>query len=120
MINLASLIGREVQVYKNLRRGDWSVRAAGKVIAHVPEIALSDVRFVVRESRRQAVIRDRTREVHAWAIGTVTESPVWETCVAITYNPYRCGTFTRRDNGAAITQAKFVCFTAGDGAIAAL
>lgn len=108
-----------VQVYKNLRNGTWSVRSKGKVIAHLAECILADVTFRVSEKRRQAVIAKRCREVHAWAEGEVVEAlPAEYAAVPVTYNPYRCGTFTRRDSGAAVVAAAYVHFTKADGAVA--
>ena len=68
---LAALVGERVQVYRNLRRGDWSVRVKGRVVAHVPEVTLATVRFVVSEAGRQRVLRRKERSVHAWAEGEV-------------------------------------------------
>ena len=86
--------------YRNLNRGDWSVAAingrsgVGKVIAHMPELTLANVTFVVRESP--------------------TDLP----SIAVTYNPYRAPTFVRRVTGQPITRSDFVRFTLTDGAIA--
>lgn len=110
------LIGQKVQVYRNLRRGDWSVRANGKVIAHLDTIILADVTFTVRESARQRVLRDRERSVHAWANGIVADVSLAYPglierfpAAPITYNPYRCGSFTA--NGAPVQGADFVEFS---------
>jgi hypothetical protein len=108
-----------VQVYKNLNRGDWSIRAKGKVIGHASECVLANVTFHVSENGRQRVIRNRCREVHAWAIGELIDgtAPIGER-IAVTYRPFEGGSFVRRDNGAPIAGAAFVHFTESDGAIA--
>jgi hypothetical protein len=108
----------KVQVYKNLNRGDWSVRVAGKVIAHVPSITLANVSFHVSESGRKRVIANKCREVHAWAIGEIVASQPSGEAKAITYNPYRGGTFTERASGAAVTSAAHVYFSVSEGAFA--
>lgn len=64
----------KVQVYKNLHRHAYSIRAAsgaskGLVIAHARSVLLFDVRFHVSEAGRQRVLRDKARNVHAWAEG---------------------------------------------------
>lgn len=125
------MIGRRVVVYKNLICGDWSVaevkgsKGKGRVIAHCREIVLADVTFHVSEASRQTVIRKGERSVHAWVIGTVWLGPSsgWLEVhcgapVPVTYNPYRCGSFTRRDDGQPVTAAAYVHFTVSDGAVA--
>lgn len=114
-----------VVVYKNLIRGDWSVaelkgsRGKGKVIAHCREVILADVTMHVSEASRQAVIAKRCRSVHAWCVGTIACSvESVHPAVPVTYNPYRAGTFTRRDNGQPVTAADYVHFTPSDGAVA--
>jgi hypothetical protein len=105
-------IGTQVRVHKNLRRGDWSVTVRGRVVAHVPAITLANVTFKVSEARRQAVIKQHAREVHAWCEGTIAAPlPAAMPRVAITYNPFRCGSFHRRDNGTPLAACQFVEFT---------
>jgi hypothetical protein len=115
-----------VIVYKNLRRGDWSIATAtgrdgtgrGKVIGHAETVALAAVVFHVSESGRQRVIRAKAREVHAWAIGDIVDSvPPGLATREVTYNPYRCGAFHARD-GAPIARADFVEFRADHVAVA--
>jgi hypothetical protein len=108
-----------VQVYKNLRRGDWSIRAKGKVIGHASACVLANVTFHVSEAGRQRVIRNHCREVHAWGIGELIDGPAPQgERVPITYRPFEGGSFVRRDNGLPITVAAFVHFTENDGAVA--
>lgn len=106
----------QVIVYKNLRRGDWSIaalkgqRGRGPVIAHAAQVTLSNVTFFVSEASRQTVIAKHERSVHAYCIGTMTDAqatPITE----VTYNPYRAGAFTTRD-GTRITKARTVAFAA--------
>ena len=112
----------KVQVYKNLHRGDWSVRKGGKVVAHEREVWLADCSFHVAARARERVVRTKCREVHAWAIGELTEGHGVAASVAsgraFTYNPYRCATFTFRDTGEPVTCARYVHFQANGGAIA--
>jgi hypothetical protein len=106
-----------VQVYKNLIRGNWSIRANGKVIDHRKECMLANVIFHVGESSRLIVIAKRQRSVHAWATGELVEH-VSGVETPITYRPYEGGAFIRRDNGQAIHSAEFVHFTRDRGAVA--
>lgn len=108
----------QVCVYKNLRNGRWSVTQAtasggrGKLIGHWDHVILRDVRFVVRESRRQAVVAKHCREVHAWAVGTqaVCMLDPQGAGLEVTYNPYRSALFHTRD-GAPVETASEVVFT---------
>ena len=70
-----------VIVYKNLKRGDWSIAAItgrdgtgrGKVIDRLSSVTLANVRFHIQDLGRSAYAGTRTREVHAWAIGDIVE-----------------------------------------------
>jgi hypothetical protein len=63
-------------------------------------------------------VRAHCREVHAWCLGTIAAPlPADAPRVPITYNPFRCGSFTRRDNGAPLAACDYVEFT--DAAYAA-
>lgn len=117
-----------VVCYRNLPRGEWSVaevrgaHGRGKVIAHLPALALANVTFHVSESARQRVVAKRCREVHAWAVGELvdgatTPSPSLPSC-PITYNPYRAGTFTMRDGTTSVHRCEYVEFTNRGEAIA--
>ena len=57
------------EIYRNLTRRAWSVRVAGRVIAHVPSIALAGVTLRTSEASRLRCVRLGTRDVHAWARG---------------------------------------------------
>jgi hypothetical protein len=114
-----------VIVYRNLldrvrHNGKWSIKNNGKVIGHADELVLGDVRFVVKEKRRQVIAAGGHREVHAWAVGTVADQLLSEQleAVEITYRPHECGSFFRRDNGHAISSAKYVRFRNDGTAVA--
>ena len=72
---------RRVQVYYNIRRGDYSVRQSGRVINHVDSIALSDVRFNVAPAGRDKVRATGVKNVHSTVTGYIVD------------NPYRDGDF---------------------------
>jgi hypothetical protein len=68
----------------------------------------------VKESRRQAVIRTRQREVHAWCIGDVVSADLTGLSeTPVSYNPYRSESFTLPD-GSSVLTASLVRF-AQDG-----
>jgi hypothetical protein len=89
--------GARVDVYWNLNKDVFSVRSRerdsyGRVIAHVRQVNLSDVTFVVSEAGRQRVLRNRRKNVHAFMRGTWSSSPV-PADVPLSYNPYTGATF---------------------------
>lgn len=96
MTDPSELIGTRVSVHYNLTRGGFviSSKPKGKLLAYVDTVTLTDASCVVRESTRQRVINGY-REVHAWVVGTLESvSPVAHGSRKLTYNPYRCGSFT--------------------------
>jgi hypothetical protein len=92
---------KRVQVYYNIRRGDYSVRQAGRVIDHVDSIVLSDVRFNVAPAGRDKVRATGVKNVHA----TVTGYAVQRNNVSIdnrrdiidyvAYNPFKYDQFVK-------------------------
>lgn len=94
---------KPVWVYRNLRHGRksqplYSVMQNGKVIKRVHRIMLRDVRFVVRESGRQRVLREKRKNVHAFAVGFITSSGCGvgsdgKLPVNIGYSPYKGSNF---------------------------
>lgn len=107
--------GTPVDIYWNLHKDVFSVRSRrredyGKVIAHVDEFTLMDVKFVVSESGRQRVLAERRKNVHALVRGcwlmphTVSVYPD----TSVRYNPYEAGTFLSRDTGLPVLTAHFV------------
>jgi len=66
---------KRVQVYYNIRRGDYSVRQDGRVIDHVDSIVLHDVRFNVAPAGRDKVRATGVKNVHATVTGYVVDNP---------------------------------------------
>ena len=77
-----------VRVYWNFHRKCYSVQQNRLVVGYTDCISLVDVRFHVSEAGRQRVLKERKKNVHAYAIGTikVPEDVFWD--VKIQYNPY--------------------------------
>lgn len=90
----------KVAVYWNLHKHLFSVRALegpdkGRVIAHEKQLYLRDVELKVSQAGRERVLRQRCRNVHAWASGWICDGfdrPHAQPEV-ITYNPYKAATF---------------------------
>jgi hypothetical protein len=102
-----------VEVYYNLHKKTFSVRALegenrGRVIAHTNEVALEDVKFVVRESGRQKVLKEKCKNVHAFVRGNLVNGIKFETNGLATYNPYRYSTFVNKETKDPVYESKSV------------
>lgn len=107
-----------VRVYKNLHKDCYSVRAMegpmkGLVIAHCNNIVLKDAKYIVSEKGRERVLRERTKNVHAFVEGYIvslvtigksgfdypihTQLP-FETSYEVTYNPYKFSSFVYKES----------------------
>jgi hypothetical protein len=98
-----------VEVYWNIRKSLWSVRALagpdkGRVIGHFENVWLNGCTLVVQPAGRERVRREGRKNVHAFVRGTLdprydASSRRWEMGDAFSYNPYRDDTFKRiKDN----------------------
>ena len=91
----------KVKVYWNLRRKCWSIQQKGKVIGYSDSILMENVTFKVSEKRRQRVLQEKRKNVHAFAEGFILEmnNPMPQTLTKpISYNPYRFGHFFDKNN----------------------
>lgn len=93
-----------VEVYRNLTRKAWSVRVAGRVVGHVPAIALRDVVLLASEASRLRCVRLGVRDVHAFARGARFAAERQAEAVRIRYRPHVEGGF-RLSNGAIVSAA---------------
>lgn len=90
-----------VEVYWNLHKLCWSIRHKGRIIAHAGEVTLDNVDWVVQPAGRKRVLRERRKNVHAFARGTlVAYCPVGQVLpepdrdwLPARYNPYHYTTF---------------------------
>ena len=95
-----------VEVYWNLHKKCYSVRHKGRVIAHVPYAVLKDVKWVVQPAGRRRVLRERKKNVHAFARGTwlygndemqlSADNLRLTKRQPVTYNPYHQTSFVLR------------------------
>ena len=95
---------KRVQVYYNIRRGDYSVRQAGRVIDHVDSIILRDVRFNVAPAGRDKVRATGVKNVHATVTGYLHNQFVsndnWVRSIesrydSVAYNPFKYDQFVK-------------------------
>ena len=103
-----------VQVYRNIRRGDWSIRCGGRVIDHHFCVFLRDASFHVSPAGRARVIESGHKNVHAWVEGENLPfphhmgMPDYAPECRIIYNPRTLTQFVRADTLAPISRAGFV------------
>lgn len=106
--------GQRIKVYFNLHNKKYSAVAMsgsdkGRVLGHFDEVVLDKVSFVVSEAGRQRVIREKKKNVHAYAIGTLWKT--YQTLMGqsrivgskLRYNPYKMSQF--HVNEMPVTQA---------------
>ena len=94
---------KRVQVYYNIRRGDYSVRQSGRVIDHVDSIVLRDVRFNVAPAGRDKVRATGVKNVHATVTGyslLYMTSAEWIEGMTtgydfVSYNPFKYDQFVK-------------------------
>lgn len=106
--------GLAVEVYWNLHKHVFSVRdrKTGLVVGHCTDINLMDVKFKVFENRRQTVIREKRKNVHAFVRGTVSPDELHlrglpSGYTRARYNPYESGSFMDADTGVPLAGAEF-------------
>lgn len=105
-----------VDVYFNLHKHVWSVRKRGRVIGHSPNELLADCRFVVQPAGHAKVLREKRKNVHAFARGSRREygdMQLWRrlsggVAHAVTYNPFKGPFFYEKATGREVVGAEFV------------
>lgn len=93
-------IKMKVRVYRNLHRNCFSIQSyikgkGWRVTDHAEAITLSDVKFIVKESGRLRVIKERKKNVHAFVEGILIAKMDITGLAArkISYNPYKFNSF---------------------------
>ena len=66
----------KVRVYWNLHRKMWSVQQDGLVVDHMKCVVLEDAKFVVRKGGQKRVREENKKNVHAFAVGHMSEYSV--------------------------------------------
>jgi hypothetical protein len=102
---------KPVRVFRNWKHHCWSIMQGGVLCASARQVRLADVQFRVRESGRQRMLRDRRKNVHAYAVGRLVD---WvhpddgrelETLEGrgVMYDAYRFATFVDTDTHTPVT-----------------
>lgn len=101
----------DVEVYWHRGLHAWSVRGAprGRVVGHVPALALTGCRFLASESARLRCQATGRREVHAVVRGMPCDGARPAGAVRVGYRIEVPG-FRRRDSGEIVTAATAVFF----------
>ncbi len=107
-----------VRVFKNLKYGCYSIMQRGVIRASAKQVRLSDVEFRVRESGRQRMLREKRKNVHAFAVGRLVdyvhpgdarELVRMEGRDAF-YDPYRYASFVDCETKAPVTSVRAAHF----------
>lgn len=99
-------LGKKVMVYYNLHKHTFSVRYENKVIIHADYVKLGDVEFRVRLGGQERVKKEKSKNVHAFVIGTLLDYcnypcddiPIPSSNNVVTYNPYKHNSFVFKDS----------------------
>ena len=119
-IDLNQLVRKKVKVYRNLHlhNGFFSVQnyqqgRGWRVAGHTEKIVLSDCLFKVKETRRQRVILEQRKNVHAYIEGVVMDLKDFDSSsfryktLQVTYNPYLFDSFVLLEDSSPIYQARY-------------
>lgn len=107
-----------VRVFKNPKYGCYSIMQRGVVRASARQVRLADVEFRVREAGRLRMLRERRKNVHAFAVGRLVDFVHADEarCIepmsgrVVVYDPYRFESFVDRDTCVPVLTAKAVHF----------
>lgn len=106
------LPGQRVEVYRNLRYKNESVYSVRDpetrlVLGHSKTLLLTNCNFIVQETGRQRVLREKRKNVHAWIEGNFgivhnDDEEIFGNGAKVTYNPYQNERFVREADGGGI------------------
>jgi hypothetical protein len=96
-----NILGQKVMVYYNLHKHTFSVQKSGIVVLHADYVRLSNVEFRVRKGGLEKVRKEKTKNVHAFVIGTLegycefpcSDIPQEPEGEVVSYNPYKNDSF---------------------------
>lgn len=99
------LRGQKVRVYRNLNKPEFfSIMACtgeckGLVCGYARAVRVKDGSFIVSEKSRQRVLREKSRNVHAFVEGCLDDMAEFvqqlplNDVLTVSYNPYKMGSF---------------------------
>ena len=85
----------KVKIYWNKNKKMWSIVQKGLVIGYSRCLTLSNVKFIVRQGGRNRCLREKQKNIHAFAEGEIVncKKRYGNFKQIISYNPYICGHF---------------------------
>jgi len=95
----------KVAVYYNLHKHVFSLQSRdketyGRVVEHSEHVILKNANFVVRKKGREKVLKEKTKNVHAFVVGEVIQGlpsgKEHSTEVPVVYNPYKGPSFVKK------------------------
>jgi hypothetical protein len=109
-------IGEKVMVYYNLHKHTFSIRYKNLVILHADYVKLNNVEFRVRSGGREKVLKEKTKNVHSFVIGTLMDYcefpcenlPEEPNNNIVTYSPYKYSSYVMKDTEEPIFHANEV------------
>lgn len=133
--NMAELLtdlqesGQRVKVARNLHEQKLSVRGKNDHLVrdengeglYVTSIKLADVKFIVLPSGRERCLREKKKNLHAFAQGRIAsgeDAEVGCNATQVTYNPYKMGSFYCKETEQPINRADQVFIFASGKMIA--
>lgn len=102
--------GQKVKVYRNLNKPDFfSIcdKKSNLVLGYSKSVTLENAMYIVRESSRQRVLKEKRRNVHAWVEGFLVNSGALPPEGVRTgyYNPYHTSLFMDNETKEPITES---------------
>lgn len=109
---------RPVRVFKNWKLGCYNIMQSGRLLTSARQVRLAGVEFLVRESGRRRMLEKGSRNVHAYAVGTLVDyvHPKDSRELGkldgrgIFYNPYKFSSFVDDETETPIKSAEFAQF----------
>jgi hypothetical protein len=108
-------LGKKVMVYYNLHKHTFSITFQNKVIMHADFVKLKDVEFRVRSGGMDRVRKEKSKNVHAFVIGTLIDfceypcdNIIEPSGKVVTYNPYKYDSFVIKNTEEPIYNASEV------------
>jgi len=102
-------------VYWNLHKDIFSIQSRekenyGKVVAHKNSVVIGLPKFVVRQAGREKVLKNKSKNVHAFVVGNVEYDTFFNLGKGrlISYNPYKYKSFVFADTKEPITEGILV------------
>ena len=106
-----------VEVYYNLHKSCWSVRALngpdkGRIVSHESQVTLANCKMAVQPAGNAKVRREGRKQIHAFIRGDWIDDR-WDTGMweQITYNPYKNTSFVKVGSGEEVSKAAVCVFT---------